>query len=79
MRRIIAMSDEWININYRCRCHWTLYIPRRSHPLAVRSTRQRADGHTLTLYCCKCFYAKGKVGPENVTISKLPGALPPPH
>ena len=55
------------------------YPRRRSHPLAGRSKRRCADGHTLTHNLCTSFCSKGKAGPENVTISKLSGALHTPH
>ena len=55
------------------------FTPRRSHPLAGRSNRQCADGLYVRLPLCTRFCSKGKAGPENVTTSKLQGALSPPR
>ena len=57
------------------------HTPRRRsrHPLAGRSNGRRGHGHTAALYLCTRVCSKGKAGPENVTTSKLQGALPSPH
>ena len=62
----------------RCHCRCTQNLPRRSNPLAGRSIRRRAGGHSETLSFCTCVCSKGKADPDQGPTSELPTALPSP-